>query len=183
MAEGSGRGVLRCGWALHFVPALPCSRRGDSAPLQGHAGWPLPSPPPAGLGRPPAPGPGVLSGLVQPQAPSLSPPFGAAPITGGAAPALCRADSGAGGGTPAAQRECLGGSLGSIAHPWAPSSIPPCPCCVLQGAAMAERTSPSTGGSITPLQQMLASGTGAILTSLFGGYHGHWGGTGAVPWG
>ncbi|NXD66078.1 S2539 protein, partial [Eolophus roseicapillus] len=32
---------------------------------------------------------------------------------------------------------------------------------------MAERTSPSAGGSITPLQQMLASGTGAILTSLF----------------
>uniref|UniRef100_A0A672UJ99 Mitochondrial glutathione transporter SLC25A39 n=1 Tax=Strigops habroptila TaxID=2489341 RepID=A0A672UJ99_STRHB len=32
---------------------------------------------------------------------------------------------------------------------------------------MAERTSPSASGSITPLQQMLASGTGAILTSLF----------------
>uniref|UniRef100_A0A8C0AV88 Mitochondrial glutathione transporter SLC25A39 n=1 Tax=Buteo japonicus TaxID=224669 RepID=A0A8C0AV88_9AVES len=28
-------------------------------------------------------------------------------------------------------------------------------------------TSPSPGGGITPLQQMLASGTGAILTSLF----------------
>ncbi|NXS75468.1 S2539 protein, partial [Pandion haliaetus] len=32
---------------------------------------------------------------------------------------------------------------------------------------MAEKTSPSPGGGITPLQQMLASGTGAILTSLF----------------
>ncbi|XP_033926017.1 mitochondrial glutathione transporter SLC25A39 isoform X1 [Melopsittacus undulatus] len=32
---------------------------------------------------------------------------------------------------------------------------------------MAERTAPSTGGSITPVQQMVASGTGAILTSLF----------------
>ncbi|KAM9368887.1 mitochondrial glutathione transporter SLC25A39 isoform 1-T1 [Phaethornis superciliosus] len=32
---------------------------------------------------------------------------------------------------------------------------------------MAEETSPSPGGDITPLQQMLASGTGAILTSLF----------------
>ncbi|NXG51575.1 S2539 protein, partial [Psilopogon haemacephalus] len=33
---------------------------------------------------------------------------------------------------------------------------------------MAEKTSPSPpGGAITPLQQMLASGTGAILTSLF----------------
>ncbi|KAM8988881.1 mitochondrial glutathione transporter SLC25A39 isoform 2-T2 [Ara ararauna] len=45
----------------------------------------------------------------------------------------------------------------------------PCarPIAVPEGAAMAERMSPSTGGSITPLQQMLASGTGAILTSLF----------------
>ncbi|NXD00350.1 S2539 protein, partial [Certhia familiaris] len=33
---------------------------------------------------------------------------------------------------------------------------------------MAEKMSPSPGGDITPLQQMLASGTGAILTSLFG---------------
>ncbi|NXQ28837.1 S2539 protein, partial [Alaudala cheleensis] len=33
---------------------------------------------------------------------------------------------------------------------------------------MAEKMSPSPGGGITPLQQMLASGTGAILTSLFG---------------
>lgn len=33
---------------------------------------------------------------------------------------------------------------------------------------MAEKTLPSPGGGITPLQQMLASGTGAILTSLFG---------------
>ncbi|NXX51474.1 S2539 protein, partial [Tricholaema leucomelas] len=33
---------------------------------------------------------------------------------------------------------------------------------------MAEKTSPSPGVAITPLQQMLASGTGAILTSLFG---------------
>ncbi|NXC89645.1 S2539 protein, partial [Cercotrichas coryphoeus] len=33
---------------------------------------------------------------------------------------------------------------------------------------MAEKMSPSPGGAITPLQQMLASGTGAILTSLFG---------------
>ncbi|XP_035427831.1 probable mitochondrial glutathione transporter SLC25A39 isoform X2 [Cygnus atratus] len=32
---------------------------------------------------------------------------------------------------------------------------------------MAEKTSPGPGGGITPLQQMLASGTGAILTSLF----------------
>ncbi|NXG64640.1 S2539 protein, partial [Hemiprocne comata] len=32
---------------------------------------------------------------------------------------------------------------------------------------MAEKTSPSPGGAITPLQQMLASGTGAILTSPF----------------
>ncbi|NXP33156.1 S2539 protein, partial [Leiothrix lutea] len=32
---------------------------------------------------------------------------------------------------------------------------------------MAEKVSPSPGGGITPLQQMLASGTGAILTSLF----------------
>ncbi|XP_059686406.1 probable mitochondrial glutathione transporter SLC25A39 isoform X1 [Gavia stellata] len=32
---------------------------------------------------------------------------------------------------------------------------------------MAENTSPSPGGAITPVQQMLASGTGAILTSLF----------------
>ncbi|NWW21707.1 S2539 protein, partial [Falcunculus frontatus] len=32
---------------------------------------------------------------------------------------------------------------------------------------MAEKMSPSPGGGITPLQQMLASGTGAILTSLF----------------
>lgn len=43
------------------------------------------------------------------------------------------------------------------------------PRSVLQGAsAMAEKLSPSPGGAITPLQQMLASGTGAILTSLFG---------------
>ncbi|KAI1230401.1 hypothetical protein IHE44_0010388 [Lamprotornis superbus] len=34
-------------------------------------------------------------------------------------------------------------------------------------SAMAEKMSPSPGGGITPLQQMLASGTGAILTSLF----------------
>ncbi|NXL54742.1 S2539 protein, partial [Podilymbus podiceps] len=33
---------------------------------------------------------------------------------------------------------------------------------------MEETTSPSPGRGITPLQQMLASGTGAILTSLFG---------------
>ncbi|NXC77862.1 S2539 protein, partial [Anhinga anhinga] len=33
---------------------------------------------------------------------------------------------------------------------------------------MAEKTPLSPGGGITPLQQMLASGTGAILTSLFG---------------
>lgn len=33
---------------------------------------------------------------------------------------------------------------------------------------MAEKMSPSPGEAITPLQQMLASGTGAILTSLFG---------------
>ncbi|NWT73929.1 S2539 protein, partial [Prunella himalayana] len=32
---------------------------------------------------------------------------------------------------------------------------------------MAEKMPPSPGGGITPLQQMLASGTGAILTSLF----------------
>ncbi|XP_010722774.1 solute carrier family 25 member 39 isoform X1 [Meleagris gallopavo] len=32
---------------------------------------------------------------------------------------------------------------------------------------MAEKTSPGPSGAITPLQQMLASGTGAILTSLF----------------
>ncbi|NWW58249.1 S2539 protein, partial [Ifrita kowaldi] len=32
---------------------------------------------------------------------------------------------------------------------------------------MAEKMSPSPSGGITPLQQMLASGTGAILTSLF----------------
>ncbi|NXU41426.1 S2539 protein, partial [Drymodes brunneopygia] len=32
---------------------------------------------------------------------------------------------------------------------------------------MADKMSPSPGGGITPLQQMLASGTGAILTSLF----------------
>ncbi|NXS55461.1 S2539 protein, partial [Brachypteracias leptosomus] len=32
---------------------------------------------------------------------------------------------------------------------------------------MAEKVSPSPVGAITPLQQMLASGTGAILTSLF----------------
>ncbi|NXW51998.1 S2539 protein, partial [Nyctiprogne leucopyga] len=32
---------------------------------------------------------------------------------------------------------------------------------------MAEKMSPSPGAGITPLQQMLASGTGAILTSLF----------------
>ncbi|KAM6993791.1 probable mitochondrial glutathione transporter SLC25A39 isoform X1 [Melospiza melodia melodia] len=32
---------------------------------------------------------------------------------------------------------------------------------------MAEKLAPSPGGGITPLQQMLASGTGAILTSLF----------------
>uniref|UniRef100_A0A8U8BWB7 Mitochondrial glutathione transporter SLC25A39 n=1 Tax=Geospiza parvula TaxID=87175 RepID=A0A8U8BWB7_GEOPR len=32
---------------------------------------------------------------------------------------------------------------------------------------MAEKLPPSPGGGITPLQQMLASGTGAILTSLF----------------
>lgn len=43
----------------------------------------------------------------------------------------------------------------------------------LQGdSAMAEKMSPSPGGGITPLQQMLASGTGAILTSLFGEYAG-----------
>ncbi|KAK2522272.1 Slc25a39, partial [Columba livia] len=37
-----------------------------------------------------------------------------------------------------------------------------------QGAStMAEKMSPSPGEAITPLQQMLASGTGAILTSLF----------------
>ncbi|XP_075631544.1 mitochondrial glutathione transporter SLC25A39 isoform X3 [Balearica regulorum gibbericeps] len=34
-------------------------------------------------------------------------------------------------------------------------------------SAMAEKTLPSPSGAITPLQQMLASGTGAILTSLF----------------
>ncbi|XP_052641119.1 probable mitochondrial glutathione transporter SLC25A39 isoform X4 [Harpia harpyja] len=42
------------------------------------------------------------------------------------------------------------------------------PIARLEGAsAMAEKTSPSPSGGITPLQQMLASGTGAILTSLF----------------
>lgn len=45
--------------------------------------------------------------------------------------------------------------------------------CVLQGTStMAEKTLPSPGRGITPLQQMLASGTGAILTSLFGEDHG-----------
>lgn len=43
---------------------------------------------------------------------------------------------------------------------------------------MAEKTSPSPGGGITPLQQMLASGTGAILTSLFGEDRGERVGTG-----
>ncbi|NXT86391.1 S2539 protein, partial [Anhinga rufa] len=43
---------------------------------------------------------------------------------------------------------------------------------------MAEKTSLSPGGGITPLQQMLASGTGAILTSLFGEDHGEWVGAG-----
>ncbi|NXE84882.1 S2539 protein, partial [Cochlearius cochlearius] len=43
---------------------------------------------------------------------------------------------------------------------------------------MAEKTSPSPSGGITPLQQMLASGTGAILTSLFGEDRGERVGTG-----
>lgn len=43
---------------------------------------------------------------------------------------------------------------------------------------MAEKTSPGPGGGITPLQQMLASGTGAILTSLFGEGRGAMGGPG-----
>lgn len=45
---------------------------------------------------------------------------------------------------------------------------------------MAEKMSPSPGGGITPLQQMLASGTGAILTSLFGEHSGV--GTGVGGW-
>lgn len=40
---------------------------------------------------------------------------------------------------------------------------------------MAEKTSPGPSVAITPLQQMLASGTGAILTSLFGEALGRWG--------
>ncbi|XP_061298193.1 probable mitochondrial glutathione transporter SLC25A39 isoform X2 [Pezoporus flaviventris] len=52
----------------------------------------------------------------------------------------------------------------SLEAPWPRPSVR---SSALEGAAMAERTSPSAGGSITPLQQMLASGTGAILTSLF----------------
>ncbi|NXC61606.1 S2539 protein, partial [Aleadryas rufinucha] len=51
---------------------------------------------------------------------------------------------------------------------------------------MAEKMSPSPGGGITPLQQMLASGTGAILTSLFGEQGGAGAGvgagTGGVSW-
>lgn len=43
---------------------------------------------------------------------------------------------------------------------------------------MAEKTSPGPSVAITPLQQMLASGTGAILTSLFGEALGRWGGGG-----
>lgn len=47
---------------------------------------------------------------------------------------------------------------------------------------MAEKTSPGPGGGITPLQQMLASGTGAILTSLFGEDRGAGGGAqGGAP--
>lgn len=44
-----------------------------------------------------------------------------------------------------------------------------------EGSTMAEKTSPGPSVAITPLQQMLASGTGAILTSLFGEALGRWG--------
>ncbi|KAM6333690.1 mitochondrial glutathione transporter SLC25A39 isoform 1-T1 [Alca torda] len=72
-------------------------------------------------------------------------------------------------------RDAGGDPWGAVAHPWAETSPhrehpqPPASLCrVLQGAsAMAEKTLPSPSGGITPLQQMLASGTGAILTSLF----------------
>lgn len=90
---------------------------------------------------------------------------------GVAAPALCHADSTGRGGTlvlAPVERGCWGWG----GHPWSLGrDTPPLlsPCSVLQGAsAMAEKLSPSPGGAITPLQQMLASGTGAILTSLFG---------------
>nr|XP_047902451.1 probable mitochondrial glutathione transporter SLC25A39 isoform X1 [Anser cygnoides] len=81
----------------------------------------------------------------------------------GAAPALRRADSGARSGVAA-------GMLGPEPCPAPPvgSGGPPRPIFMFQeGSAMAEKTSPGPGGGITPLQQMLASGTGAILTSLF----------------
>ncbi|XP_061223839.1 probable mitochondrial glutathione transporter SLC25A39 isoform X3 [Neopsephotus bourkii] len=86
------------------------------------------------------------------------------------APTLPSAESGGEGafGVVCAAFPCLANATAhsrSLEAPWPRPSVRGS---ALEGAAMAERTSPSSGGSITPLQQMLASGTGAILTSLFG---------------
>ncbi|XP_027562962.1 solute carrier family 25 member 39-like isoform X1 [Neopelma chrysocephalum] len=79
------------------------------------------------------------------------------------------------------QREAKG-VLSGLGQPQEPVPVPPLGhhdyggpspalCCTdstVEGdGAMAEKTTPSPGVGITPLQQMLASGTGAILTSLF----------------
>lgn len=91
---------------------------------------------------------------------------------GGRACPLHPADSGARSGLAP-------GMLGSEPCPAPPvgSGGPPRPIFTFQeGSTMAEKTSPGPGGGITPLQQMLASGTGAILTSLFGEGHGAMGG-------
>lgn len=116
----------------------------------------------------------ALSGPSQPQEGSL---MGAARLRGqqrggGRACPLHPADSGAWSGLAP-------GMLGSEPCPAPPvgSGGPPRPIFTFQeGSTMAEKTSPGPGGGITPLQQMLASGTGAILTSLFGEGHGAMGG-------
>uniref|UniRef100_A0A8B9ZUL6 Mitochondrial glutathione transporter SLC25A39 n=2 Tax=Anas TaxID=8835 RepID=A0A8B9ZUL6_9AVES len=107
----------------------------------------------------------ALSGPSRPQEGSL---MGAARLRGqqrggGRACPLRPADSGARSGLAP-------GMLGSEPCPAPPvgSGGPPRPIFTFQeGSTMAEKTSPGPGGGITPLQQMLASGTGAILTSLF----------------
>uniref|UniRef100_A0A8B9ZEA8 Mitochondrial glutathione transporter SLC25A39 n=1 Tax=Anas platyrhynchos TaxID=8839 RepID=A0A8B9ZEA8_ANAPL len=159
-----------------FLGGGGSARRGSPPP---HVPMGLPSEPGPGRGHPQHGAPqhqwGVqagcqhphraLSGPSRPQEGSL---MGAARLRGqqrggGRACPLRPADSGA-------QSGLAPGMLGSEPCPAPPvgSGGPPRPIFTFQeGSTMAEKTSPGPGGGITPLQQMLASGTGAILTSLF----------------
>uniref|UniRef100_A0A8C3XH81 Mitochondrial glutathione transporter SLC25A39 n=1 Tax=Cyanoderma ruficeps TaxID=181631 RepID=A0A8C3XH81_9PASS len=156
-------------WTL-FLPFhnFPTAGRVQSSFPKDVEGWTV-STSPARLGLLPAWGQGVLSGLGWPWEPVPVTPPGH-PDYGGPSPAVCRSDSTVGVGhlsSPCWSGDAGGGSPGtsSLGRDPPASSIP---CRALQGdSAMAEKMSPSPGGGITPLQQMLASGTGAILTSLF----------------